>query len=158
MNKEKVRELSEFVIGHQATKITIESLITQWIEQNHPEPVVVGLSDEQIISLNGKLHEAQERHNDFGILDIKQWLENQAFERPKPTQWVEVGQVWVCTANKKHYLIKRIETLEGEVKINNGKWEKDLVLVTYWHKETAESPREYSRTLSDFLAKFERVI
>lgn len=79
MNKEKVRELSEFVIGHQATKITIESLITQWIEQNHPEPVVVGLSDEQVNDLSVTMK--WEAGCNEGVVFLK-WIKTQSFAQP----------------------------------------------------------------------------
>jgi hypothetical protein len=79
------------------------------------------------------------------------------FKPTPPEPRVEVGQVWLCAKNKNHYIIKRIKTLEGEVKVNSGEWVKNLVLVTYWLQEKEQEPKEYTRTLEDFLAKFELI-
>ena len=250
MNKEKVRELAYLLIGRDTGSVDSKcKIITEWFEQNPVEPVVVGLSDEQlqdfytyylfkpnhtksltnlefaykewaktqtftqpntlleyqldaarkeinrVESLNANLLKQQfepdwdhapewanwlaqddksnwtwyekEPKEGMGYFATKWKCENVFVknhnwqqtlqQRPKTTPQVEVGQVWLCAKNKSHYLVKYIETLEGESKINNGEWVKDLVLVTYWLRETEEKPREYTRTLADFITKFEQV-
>jgi hypothetical protein len=66
-------------------------------------------------------------------------------KRPKPTQQVEVGQVWMHKNTLNEYYIKSL----GQMKFN-GEWHDS---VTYEYDETDE----FTRPLSDFLAKFERV-
>jgi hypothetical protein len=74
-------------------------------------------------------------------------------QRPKPPALaVEVGQVWRCIDGKKSdsdYCIKSL----GSVKVNE-EW-KDSV--TYLKSLVEPNSRQFTRTLEDFLDKFERV-
>ena len=47
MNKEKVRELAQDLRCAEDVN-GAEEMITEWLEENPIDPVVVGLSDEQI--------------------------------------------------------------------------------------------------------------
>ena len=71
-------------------------------------------------------------------------------ERPKPTPQVEVGQVWKCLKTLNEYVIQHL----GITKIG----EKWVESVTYIYDYSEYEDKEiYTRTMSDFLAKFERV-
>lgn len=75
------------------------------------------------------------------------------FERPKPTPQVEFGQVWRCFKNNENYKVENIGVLKSEI---IGEW-VDCVSYRNVTNSGAVGERLYTRTLSDFLAKFERV-
>ena len=71
-----------------------------------------------------------------------------SFKRPKPTP--EVGQVWQCLKTLNEYVIQHL----GITKIG----EKWVESVTYIYDYSEYEDKEiYTRTLSDFLDKFEQV-
>lgn len=251
LTPEKVRELAKFMWNN--TSFTIEDYekrITEWLGQNTIEPVVVGLSDEQVKFLADHLKNDCTRGEKMDMPRlISRWLKTQTFalpvefsneelvdsyqslyedfrkvskeleqlkrhqfepnwddapewanwlaqnsngqwkwfrcnpyknndnwysthnsanasestnwqqtlqERPKPTPQVEAGQIWRCISNQQDYIVGEITTLEGETKVNNDKWEKDVSLISYRPVVACEL-KIYHRALSDFLAKFERV-
>ena len=90
---EKDRELADTLLNSSVSSHI--ALITKWLEQNQVEPVVVGLSDEQInglavcLKLNntGGVYSTKTEH---GV--IKEYLKTQTFAQHTPQ--VEVGQVW----------------------------------------------------------------
>lgn len=193
MNKtftpEKVRELSG-KLYHCPLPVR-ENVIAEWLEENQPEPVVVGLSDEQVYEISRCACEIGfdvGRTSIQNIIDIvsnylktqtftqlkqftpnwddapfavefqlrKVWISAQGneleelpicFYRPKPTPQVEVGQVWKNHNNGKNYKILML----GKLK-ESGVW---LDAVTYGSAD--DNYYYYTRTLSDFLAKFERM-
>lgn len=78
-------------------------------------------------------------------------------QRPQPTEpVVDVGQVWKHLESGRQYIVDEILVLDGETKLEI--WNKDLTLVVYNPcSEGCKSKDIYRRTLSDFLAKFERI-
>jgi len=82
------------------------------------------------------------------ILDVIDGVQNP--KPPAPT--VEVGQVWRHIGGlttDSNYYIKSL----GTVKVNE-EWQDS---VTYWKTIVELDPREFTRALSDFIAKFEQV-
>lgn len=156
IDKEKVRELAETLKNSYVNRY--ENVITEWLEQNQPEPVVVWLSDEkaeleQLKSPNWD--DAPENADEVCVTlhwsdkdsnIVKQTILLQE-NRPKPTPQVEVGQVWKHSNGGKY----QIDSI-GEIKVNdNLGW---IDCVTYRSLETGKF---YTRMLSDFLANFERI-
>ena len=80
MNKEKVRELVTLVYS-EVFNPNREDVVMEWFEQNPVEPVVVGLSDEQIIILGEVI---RSRPNESETLVIHDWLKTQTFAQPEP--------------------------------------------------------------------------
>ena len=197
IDKEKVRELALLLIGRDTWSVESKSrIITEWLEQNQPTPVVVGLSDDQVWELAKKIlvADAEVICATIGTYGeaINEYLKTQTFtqpeqfkpdwskldedstidgcridlvwtccgglidretiatyERPKPTPIVEVGQVWRYKDND--YIVESV----GKVKFGDG-W---IDCVTYSDETVSDTKpfTYYTRTLSDFLVKFERV-
>ena len=84
-NKEKIRELIAYLDCVNLDKR--EQVITEWLEQNPVEPVVVGLSDEQVHSLAYYIG-----NGDYDNLkwSISIWQRGQKFAQPKVKE-VPVG-------------------------------------------------------------------
>ena len=81
MNKEKVRELIRDVENNVAYGKSRDEIITEWLEQNQPEPVVVGLSDEQ----KADFVEYVYRNRWIEIKEtLNNWLKTQTFSQPQP--------------------------------------------------------------------------
>ena len=76
---EKVRELSERLY-HCRLSYRVDA-ITEWLEQNHPEPVVVGLSDKQVVELHQALSIAPPERMPKAV--IKDYLRTQTFTQPE---------------------------------------------------------------------------
>ncbi len=76
-----------------------------------------------------------------------------SYKRPTPpAPKVDVGQVWRYTGDGgDDYTVTNIQVLEGKSKLSD-KWTENLTLVTY-----ESGGDKYTRPLSDFLAKFDRV-
>lgn len=79
MNKENVRELACEVV-HCNSYSAVER-ITKWLEQNQPEPVVVGLSDGQLYDIAQLLASSPDEFNG-NIQVIKNYLAAQTFTQP----------------------------------------------------------------------------
>ena len=78
IDKEKVRELAAKLFTECGLHIPKgESVITEWLEQNQPEPVVVGLSDEQITLFI----ETYNLHSLVGM-HLREWQKTQTFMQP----------------------------------------------------------------------------
>lgn len=209
MNKEKVRELATELRKCGGNN---EQLITEWLEQTPVEPVVVGLSDEQILDLTKYLKNDCTRGQKMDMSRlITDWQKTQTFvqhrafddselsekymtlyddyqsllidlslqkkqqflpnwdkipvhadwyfvsesyceneptlncviykeQRPQPTPQVEVGQVWKL--ENVAYEVSAITQINGE---------KYVVV------RVCDDWLFPSYTMSDFLAKFERV-
>lgn len=210
VNKEKVRELEERVRAEPAQKYRVE-MIERWLEQNQPQPVVVGLTDEQVdkfatwyglstteqrrlycdlkkflltqtFALPQQLKPSWESAPDWAnwlaqdkdnqwlwyedkpypkagnwyqdrrstLVKFKNWTQTLE-QRPKPPEpQIEVGQVWRNLKNKENYTVKSL----GLVKIGE-EWQESVI---YWLTACEINPTEFTRTLEDFLAKFERVV
>lgn len=79
ISKEKVRELAKFIAKEQSKKALvywseIENNIKEWLEHSQPEPVVVGLSDEQIDNLSLFIL----KHPNIPYAwELKEWLKTQ---------------------------------------------------------------------------------
>jgi hypothetical protein len=172
MNKEKVRELYNGL--HFCRKDEELYVFLNWFEQNQVEPVHVGLSDEQVVQpqqdkfgFNSESNELYKElnkliHNIIHILPVNQLEKIDAeimsakntlykFQTPTPpAPSVKVGQVWEYTfKGGGRYLIKSL----GQVRVDDG-WENS---VTYWLEQCEPTPKEYTRTIKDFLAKFKQV-
>jgi hypothetical protein len=131
----------------------------KWLEQNHPEPVVVGLSDEQVESLTDYIgwlktqtftqpQQFQPNWDDapewaeyfigefYSEKDVPPVREDTpiVIKRPKPTPLVEVGQVWYYGAIESTI----VEVTDTEVAIKNNQSSKLAVM-----------------DLSEFLSKFD---
>ena len=93
MNKEKVRKLAEklALLGGRADEN--ELILLGWLEQNQPEPVVVGLSDLQIDELHDAIH-YNESENTGEYLPysgvIREYIKTQTFAQVEPIK-VPVG-------------------------------------------------------------------
>ena len=92
IDKEKVRELASLAITQAILNLnkTAEDAICstivpiqKWLEQNQPEPVVVGLSDEQMEDLCFQV--ANVTKNTHWNIEgfIKKWFEKQTFTQPQ---------------------------------------------------------------------------
>jgi hypothetical protein len=75
-------------------------------------------------------------------------------QRPKPTHQVEVGQVWKCFKNGLHYEISSVGKLKSET---SGDWDDSVNYICVAMDGTVMNENPYTRTLSDFLAKFKQV-
>ena len=105
MNKEKVRELAYLLIGRDTGSVDSKcKIITEWFEQNPVEPVVVGLSDEQIIILGEVI---RSRPNESETLVIRDWLKTQTFAQPNTLLEYQLD-----AARKE---IKRVESLNADL-------------------------------------------
>ena len=163
MIEEKVRE---FVSQFTAMNFDVERVITKWLEQNPIEPVVVGLSDEQVYTelyqeYQTVKNELEQLKSQFmpdwdgapdWATDVRirvHWVDingkgsacDVIYEekRPKPTTTVEVGQVW---SNK----------VGGESKViavNNKQVVRECI--------SGGFGGFMINSTEDFLAKFERV-
>jgi hypothetical protein len=83
MNKDKVRELVNSVLTATVLRkqsVEIEHIIKEWLEQNQPETIVVGLSDEQIKELCNLL---TNKHNFTWYLEVKEWQKTRTFSPPE---------------------------------------------------------------------------
>ena len=91
---------------------------------------------------------------DFNSVQCRDILQQR--ERPKPTPCVEVGQVWRYKIGT--YVVTGIERIKGKTKIGD-EWIEGLELVHYHAGSSLLSIdfEAFTRTLSDFLAKFEQV-
>ena len=79
---EKVRELAE-IVQKQGFLSSIEKEINKWLEQNPIEPVVVGLSDEQLEDLVKGLSIATTDYQFKNRLEFaREWLDAQTFAKP----------------------------------------------------------------------------
>ena len=75
IDKQKVRELAKFIFANN-TKLSVEDSIAEWLEQNLPEPVVVGLSDKQVLDLSEIIFD----ETGCGITHvIEKWQKTQTF-------------------------------------------------------------------------------
>ena len=93
MNKEKVRELAAKLFTECGLHIPKgESVIKEWLEQNPIEPVVVGLSDEQIEQLAHETFQFVEEffceNEDIPVAGdythhLKSWLKHEDFAQPE---------------------------------------------------------------------------
>ena len=80
MNKERIRELAEEIYKQPTLRYRIE-MLEEWLEQNQPEPVVVGLSDEQ----KADFVEYVYRNRWIEIKEtLNKWLKTQTFSQPQP--------------------------------------------------------------------------
>lgn len=79
IDKDKVRELVKAVDGRSLNGM--EQSITKWLEQNQPEPVVVGLSDEQVWDLANELEGEVDSRDNYQIV-VKNYLKTQTFVHP----------------------------------------------------------------------------
>ena len=80
MNKERIRELAEEIYKQPTLRYRIE-MLEEWLEQNQPEPVVVGLSDEQ----KADFVEYVYRNRWIEIKEtLNNWLKTQTFSQPQP--------------------------------------------------------------------------
>lgn len=91
IDKEKVRELAYLLIGRDTGSVDSKcKIITEWLEQNQPEPVVVGLSDEQVLDLVYYFsHNMHTPPIDTGHA-LESWLKTQTFVQPEVKE-VAVG-------------------------------------------------------------------
>ena len=85
IDKEKVRELADLIVCSFRDPYEI---ITEWLEQNQPSPVVVGLSDEQVEDLASDLDSWNIGDTDGFIFHIKEWLKAQTFVQPESKEVV----------------------------------------------------------------------
>jgi hypothetical protein len=65
MNKEKITSLVDFVLDQHRKGNHLRTEVTKWFEENPIEPVLVGLSQEQVTGLTAKLLELTD---DCGVL------------------------------------------------------------------------------------------
>ena len=184
IDKQKVRELRHLVMKSDGADNVVIAF-TEWLEQNLPEPIVVGLSDEQI-GIFGECFDYSRSADDAeiqltGFLKTETFAQPQKFtpnwddaprdaveysvieyyttkegntcksvtlheeQRPKPTP--QVGQVWKHVKNGTDYTIRIL----GGLYKNDKDWEE---CITY---QSNASDDFYTRTLTDFLSRFERV-
>ena len=80
IDKEKVRELAIELYKCSVTIENNERLITEWLEQNQPEPIVVGLSDEQVEMLSRYVMKRSVTKSVKEV--ITEYLKTQTFAQP----------------------------------------------------------------------------
>lgn len=79
IDKEKLTKLCE---SYACNILHGDSIIEEWLEKNQPEPVVVGLSDEQSLKLAEYIcFYTQNKNTDYKWL-IDAWLSKQTFAHP----------------------------------------------------------------------------
>lgn len=96
---------------------------------------------------------SSKKDNDSAHGAVKSWKESLQ-ERPKPTPQVEVGQIWMCLKNGLHYEISSVGKLKSEI---SGGWDDSVNYIYVAMDGTVMNPNPYTHTMSNFLAKFERV-
>lgn len=87
MNKEKVREL--VVLLRRVPSIDFEYNINKWLEQNQPEPVVVGLSDKQMADFGAFVYGFDKSAEKLENM-LRDWHSRQTFTQPEAKE-VTVG-------------------------------------------------------------------
>ena len=120
IDKEKVRQLAIELYKCSMTPQNNERLITEWLEQNQPEPVVVGLSGEQVGFLSFYL---------YGTTDDRGWFEEQ-YKSWRKTQTFAQGD-WremydrlhidynLLLAELKEYRIREMPMLDEQCKFKD---------------------------------------
>lgn len=88
MNKtfthEEISESLSLYISKRVTKVGLTNSISEWIEQNPIEPVVVGLTDEQMVDLIRGLSRTDKQF-DLRLDFAREWLKAQTFTNNKAT-------------------------------------------------------------------------
>ena len=122
IDKEKVRELAIELYKCSVTIENNERIITEWLEQNQPEPIVVGLSDEQVESLTTHLDcflEGILTKKDDIKFTIKDWLKTQTFVQPASLS-EDVAEIYALESEVKskelyiNALEKELEQLKSQ--------------------------------------------
>lgn len=115
MNKafteEQLQELAllMFDSGH-LTLPEHETILTKWFKQNPIEPVVVGLSDEQIDNLSNTIWSKLDTDKiDFVI---KKWLKNQTFAQPE-----QFDVNWEGVSGNADYVMLKMEMYNADGKL-----------------------------------------
>ena len=92
MNKEKVRELVELLDSEPTRRYRIV-IAECWLEQNQPAPVVVGLSDEQVIEVSKYVGKVKNVMN----IDtaIRVWLKTQTFAQHRAFDDSELSEKYM---------------------------------------------------------------
>ncbi len=94
MNKYQIDDLAIEILGTTRVLEAYKETLTEWFEKNPQEPVIVGLSDEQLKDCLSKIScgTRQDMINTF-----KTWYESQIFVQPEVKE-VPVGlsdeQIW----------------------------------------------------------------
>jgi hypothetical protein len=89
MNENQIYDLAEFISEGGLHFADIKGSVKTWLEQNPIEPVVVGLSDEQVGYLSFKLHGTLSYDGRVDV--IENWLKTQTF-----TQSESFKPNWGC--------------------------------------------------------------
>jgi hypothetical protein len=115
---DKAKELAYLLNGRDTGSVDSKcKIITEWLEQNQPKPVVVGLSKNQVLSLSECL---SDKCNDYSFRNwIEHWLVQQEFSHPsaKTLDLLDVQIRKLTATNKVHVetaieLSKEIEQLK----------------------------------------------
>ena len=118
MNKEKVRELIIGIRGFYTSEDAM-GMALKWLEQNQSEPVVVGLSDEQVYSLYDYLANAE---NGF-VVAYKEWAKTQTFAQQYKTDGFAEMQLDEAGIEYRE-LQSRYDQLGGDFIALNGEYVK----------------------------------